>query len=151
VSSGDVVANQSRSAYYPLTCKLSPAARMELRLPTIVYLAWPAVFLLDGTWVHTDDGGVAAATWLRDATGIVAVSPFMNPEWPSTSLEIAGLFAERCDAVVVMDDPLLVGREDVASASRANIGISVVRMVDRAGVHGERDLWLPPLAIPSGK
>ena len=134
---------------HPMIARLSPMAMFELNIAPVVYLAWPASFTDDGTWLREDDGGADAARWLFEASGISALSPYVAG-WPHRSIEHGIQLAERSDAVVVVDDPLLLGRADVASAMGIGLSISVVRRQDRSGVRSATDLWTPPLLLPGG-
>lgn len=124
-----------RRQYARSPLRLTPAARLEIGLPIVTYLAWPLP--------HPDASGAAfdravergrevADRVLRIFPGAVPVSPYLVP-WPAGDRAVerrlaagAALLAATCDACVVYRDEILLGRADVAAAVAGNAHVCVV-------------------------
>lgn len=154
---GQIVLGGRVSGFDAFPVRLTPAALVEIGVPMVTYLAWP---------IGRDDGrpaecraleveqdamrGRAAVRWLA-TLGVYSVSPYLAGAW---KCERSGLdavaqdIARRADAVVVMTDPLLLGRADVAAARAAGIPIGLVQAADERLVRAGVDLWRPPFLVP---
>ncbi len=123
--------------------RVTPAALVQLGVPMVVYLAWPMTSSPD-----VGARGRAAARWLA-SLGVYAVSPFLTGDLECTaSMHAAALLAQRADAVVVMSDPLLIGRPDVSAALLARAPVGVVTHGDEEQISTAPDLWIPPRLVP---
>jgi len=133
----------------PRPIRVTPAARMALGMPMTVYLAFP---LGDGMRAEHDDAarhGQAAAFELLQRYGLFCSSPLLTPGAAGRpgSMDAATATATALHAVVVWRDPLLVGRQDVDTARRAGVLVTVAGTGPMpASVDA---LWLPPMLVPS--
>lgn len=139
IRDGHITVGNPGNRFAPRPIRVSPAARLELGLPCLVYLAFPL----------TEDSGESAAAWVSCNVGLPVVS--------ALAIAITGwklaepacvLLAERCDGVIVWRDPMLVGRSDVVAAARLGIPVSVVDAYAARSVSSARQLWTAPLLQP---
>lgn len=108
--------------------KLAPSVRLEYGLPVFVYLAWPTP-PPEAPWQARMDARVDGQRFAEILTmampSVVPISPYLTA---AISPDVVGpLMAERCDAVIVVKDELLLGRADVAAAARLRVPIAYLR------------------------
>lgn len=138
----------SRNATSPRALRLTPATRIELGLPLVVYLAWPlppepVEVMPAEAW----GAGCSAAEDIATDLGLCVVSPFLvcASIGASGSMSYAARVSCTTDAVIIWRDALLMGRADVDAAWRAGLPVSVVSgdLPSAAA-----DLWIPPRLVP---
>lgn len=131
------------------TLQLTTAARVGLGLPTIAYLAWPVPPPTAGSsdWERAIRTGIEHANHLAACVpGLVPVSPYFTPT--GCPEDAAGVLAVRCDGVIVVRDPLLVERPDVAAARRARVPVSVILSTDQHPAAAPINPWREPFLVP---
>lgn len=146
---GMVVFASVPRALHPAPVRLTPAAKIALGLPIVVYGAWP---------IPSDDNGVAMAessrigAMLADAmtaaVEAVVISPFLNPTPWKAGVVAGAQIARACDAVVVLRDRTLLGRGDVHAARVARLRCAVVESVGQLSQLTPATLWAPPYLEP---
>lgn len=134
----------------PRGLRLSPAARIALGLPVVVYLAFPvsaAAPLSEESRDAAGRQGRAAAAELLERYGLFCSSPLLVIEAIGRPgvMEAAAAAAVGHHAAIAWRDPMLVGRRDLDSARRAGVPVAVA-----AGVlpRTAPELWLPPRLVP---
>lgn len=124
--------------------RLTLRGRLVLELPVVAYIAWavPSEGAHPELWEMAMLAGIEWANMLAARVpGLVPVSPYFTAAAAPSS---AGpTLAQRCDAVIVIRDTLLMGRPDVVAAQRAGLPIAVVRDVAECPV----DPWYPQPAV----
>lgn len=114
--------------------RLTPFARMRLKLPLLVYVAWPIPRPEDpdDAHEHSRQVGLELARWVVESMPRAApASPLLTPHRGAHQpalLAAAAELASHSDAVVIWRDLLLCGRTDVA---RANELLAPIALIDR--------------------
>lgn len=132
-------------ALHPMSVRLTPAAKIALGLPVVVYAAWP-IPLEDGERCTESVGSMMADQMTE--LGLVAISPFIGPaEWMA-GIAAGAQIAVACDAVLVLRDRTLIGRCDVHAARVARLRCSVVESLGQLSKLTLETLWAPPYLEP---
>lgn len=128
--------------------RLTPRARHELGLPLLVYIAWPLPRPDELEAAHRSACAVgeALAAWLLVAVpGATPVSPYLvaHDGAQRDRLDAAApALAALCDAAIVSQDPLLIGRADLTAADLAGLPIAIVRgHAERGEISAGSDIW----------
>lgn len=140
VAAGHVV-DAPRTMTGPRFVRASPAARIELGLPLLVYLAWPEAM---------PSGEVADLLVMLARIGAHCVSPLLVPgmfEVPAARAA-AQSAAVAAHGVVVWRDRVLLCRADVDAARHAGVPVAVVPRSD-ALPSSAAELWIPPRLVPA--
>lgn len=136
-----------RTTCSPRPLRVSPAARVALGLPLVVYLAWSVPRSPDVMPEEAWSSGCDIAESLA-CIGVPVVSPYLvcGAIGLQQSESVAMCLASTSHAIVVWMDRMLLGRADVDAARRAGVPVSVVpgRLPESAA-----GLWIAPLLQPS--
>lgn len=142
-----VPSREQRHAVLPFGVRLTPSAMVELGIPVLTYLAWP---------MDPGFGAESRGAWARWSSqlvslGLVPVSSFSvlrtEPVEPAQWMACACTLASRCDAVVAVGDPILIGRPDVSSAKSDGVMVSVIGPTALFMAARAVDLWKPPFLV----
>ncbi len=124
--------------------RLTPAARVVLGLPLIAYIAWPITGDPDidqrrgHRWIEW------CARWLR----VTPVAPFMFGDvlGLDVAMDHGAAAAARADVCIVVDDPMLFGRVDVAASIPAMTMQAFIRTADQPDIEAGR-AWPWPVYL----